>query len=118
MANFTYEASGKFCMSSWVAYRTTKVYRTKYSERDIVYNCKKAYKGELERVAIKRIEFFSGPDTGGTMSYLYVDTYNSYWREDMLCEHASAVALARDFYIGRITDYQNALKDNGNSCLP
>lgn len=118
MANFTYEASGKLCMSSWVAYRTTKVYRTKYSERDIVYNCKKAYKGELERVAIKRIEFFSGAETGGNMSYLYVDTYNSYWREDMLCEHASAVALARDFYIKRITDYRNVLKDNGNSCLP
>jgi hypothetical protein len=118
MANFTHEASGKLCISSWVAYRTTKFYRTKYSERDIVYNAKKARMGVLERVAIKRVEFYGGVETGGQMSYLYVDTYNSYWREDMLCEHASAVSLARFYYIQQIADYQNVLKENGNSCLP
>lgn len=118
MADFTYEASGRLCISSWVAYRATKTYYTKYSERDIVYDCKKASKGILERVAIKRVEFFSGAETGGKVNYLYIDTYNSYWREDMLCEQFSAIALARDFHIRRITDYQNALKDNCNSCLP
>jgi hypothetical protein len=118
MADFIHEAFGKICVSSWVAYRTTKVYHTKYSERDIVYDIKKAYMGELEKVAIKRIEFFANSKTDGQMTYLYIDTYNSYWREDMLCEHSSAIALARDFYIHRITEYRNVIRDNGNSCLP
>lgn len=118
MANFTYESSGRLCISSWVAYRTTKAYYTKYSERDIVYSRKKAHKGEIEKIAIKRIEFFSGVSTGGNMRYLYIDTYNSYWREDMLCEHDTAVALARDFHLQQIANYINVLKDHGNSCLP
>lgn len=118
MANFTYEASGKFCMSSWVSYRVKKFYRTKYAERDIVFVRKSAIRGVLERVAIKRVEFVTGNSTGGQMFYLYVDTDNAYWREDMLVEQADAVALAQEHYLHMIHDAQEALKDNGNSCLP
>jgi hypothetical protein len=105
-------------MSTWSAYRMTKVYTSKYGERDIVFHRKKAIKGVLERVAIKRVEFLGGRLTDGQMTHLYIDTYNSHWREDMLCEHGEAVQLARDFYLNRIEDYKNVLKDNGNSCLP
>lgn len=114
--NFTYEASGKLCHCGWASTAYTKRYATKFSPRDLAWIRRSASRGVLESVAIKVIESRTGVDTGGQPSYLYIDTYNAYWREDMLLSHAEAVSLAADYYMARLLEATDALRED-NSCL-
>ena len=109
--NFVYEGSGRLCASSWVCYQVQKFYQTKFKERDVVYVRKKACRGILEAVAIKQVDFVNNLSTGGQFVPLYIDTYNSYWNEDMIVNQQDAIYLAKEYYILQIASVQQAMQE-------
>lgn len=106
-------------MSSWTKVKYTKNYATKFAVRESAWNKKKAARGVLEEVVIKRIEVIPIRSTNDNLYVLYIDTYNSHWNDDMLVSHAEAVTLATDYYLRRIANANAALvEQNPNSCSP
>jgi hypothetical protein len=113
--SFTYEASGRLCLSSWTKVSYTKQFATKFGVRDSAWSKKRALRGVLDEIVVKRVEVVGS--SGVVPVYLYVDTFNSLWREDMLLTHAEAMSLATDYYVREMTLLDRAIADaDSNSC--
>jgi hypothetical protein len=96
---YTYNASGKLSFRSYpTLYIVYQSIVLKYQERDVVYDKKKALRGLLRAVAIKRIMLNSGKWSGGVIVPIYVDTWEGYWNERDLITHAEAISLATSYY--------------------
>ncbi len=107
---FTYQASGKLCFRSYTSvYSVRKVITTKFQERDVAYSLKKANKGILYEVVIKKLLLTKTLYTGANFIVIYVDTYNGYWNEWDLVTHAEAINLATIYYLNLLDDVNDAM---------
>jgi len=85
------------------------IYR--WGEGSVVYSVKKARHGILEAVAIKKVIFVSGRQTLGRITFLYQDTYNSYWNENDLCTEDDARTLAINYLEQQQAKLQQAMSE-------
>ena len=69
-----------------------------YEVGALVYSCAKASRGELEKVAIKKVNFLYNH---GTPIVTYVDTFNRIWLENELCEESNALAAVNAFLVAK-----------------
>lgn len=112
-----YEATGGIVIGGCAAFKVTKRYITKFGVGARVYIRKKALKGKLESVVIKKINRVmpASPTCAGILKEVnYLDTFNRVWMEEELIWQADAVDLA--------TLYWQAVQENAiavlNKCSP
>jgi hypothetical protein len=93
-----YTAIGGISIFGCARIKHSAYYVYKYGENSIVFLRNKAAKGNLEKIAIKKVILQSSHKTGGQIVPLYQDTLNSYYNEEELCTHKEAVDLAIAYY--------------------
>ncbi len=117
MANFTYSASGKLCCHAFSPALYHAFYYTRYAERDVVYDLRRARtRGQLRPVAIKRLYFVDPQISGGEVRVLYIDTLNSWWNEGDLVTHAEAIAAAQAYWQGVAEQASRLVKEIHGGC--
>lgn len=90
----------------------TIVVSYRFRPGSIVYSIQKANQGILEPIAIKRVDLVSNQATFGQVMVLYIDTYNAYWTDIMLCTESVAVNLA----IAALQNQEAALQNQVANC--
>lgn len=94
-----YTASGGINVFGCGRIRQSNYYLYKYGENSIVFLRYKAVRGNLEKIAIKKVIVKKESiKTSGLIIPLYVDTLNAYYNEEELCSHKEAVDLAKIYY--------------------
>jgi hypothetical protein len=74
-------------------------YFAKYMVGSVVYDCRQARVGVLDKVAIKKVRIVN--DAGLIM---YVDTFNRNWNEYDLCTPSNALAIATAYLEEQVVD--------------
>lgn len=81
-----------------------------FAAGDVLYDLKKAQRGILEAVTIKKVRIPNTVRTGGIPRALYLDTFNSLWNERDLTDYGTALALVAEF------DLPNPSLIGGGTC--
>lgn len=108
MADFEYTGNGtirlKGCADHYEALRVL----IPYAEGSVVYDCGRARKGFVEKVAIRKVQINVNEATFGQPVVQYYDTTNRLWFEEDLCTHENAISLA-EAYLQKIINQTTAL---------
>lgn len=90
--DFNYIGTGGLTLSGCADFSITEKFFVTFGVGSIVYNCRKAtQKGQLEKIAIKKVIINSTQET-------YIDTFNAIWDATELCTHEEALAAAIQYY--------------------
>ncbi len=83
-----YTGSGGFDLGGCAPFAIHQTYEFDFAQGSIVYVRRKARRGILEKVSIKRLV------VNGQGGNVYVDTFNEVWLEEELCSESLAVEIA------------------------
>lgn len=114
-----YEATGVIRVVGCAAVNASAVYLVRFDVGSKVYVRKKAFRGVLDPVAIKRINRveLTRPFTNGVGAAInYVDTFNRVWMEEELVNQETAVDMATLHWENLKQDGNQFIQENG--CLP
>ncbi len=107
--NYGYGGSGGIILNgSAAACITTVCVFCKYSPGTMTYLKKKAIKGKLEKVFVKRVHYKTIPRDcsyiGAGDLCIYFDSYNDVYNEEELIDVFEAIQLARSFHENRLAE--------------
>lgn len=118
MANYSilasthyYTGSGGFKVDLCVKYWPIYNYPHLWSVGDIVFIKDEAYRGILEKIAIKEVRVVSKKSIYGKFYFLYLDTNNRLWEENELVSEYNALLIAKNYFERQIAFTVSAAKN-------